>query len=536
MKALQLEKNDASAILYEPSENVILQKFSSAYYPFTYRADALARDSSLRENTIPNWIYQTNQVEELPGTSVKIKRKHSFPIQVNGDNENYEPLVLDIDVRSKSNYEMIGLKYLLQNKMDKWTEKKLKDCLDLYFILLYKNQSTEIPEDNSINTKNNKMYSHLSDADITAEINYKCKVVADAITESVNDAKKKRVHFKNHDIVSPNTSYKSEIAEVDKSQETNIFWQAQDDYNNLNRIVKTTDNVYLETSTLIDNEVLVPDHFRSNVFSTDNYVGNESVLSIPFTTEADIFDTTAETNQQTNSINKKNETLFLKDTFSISPGDFPISDSENESSTHEGTLTTVYADSTHIYLTKSTSEISNQAQDEINTAVTEQFHVSDEGSNYWNYNEYIRKTAYRKEYFEGEYEIPKLVTVEFSNNTIISEIQGNEKIPNEDFVTPKDVVVEEKSNCTFTTTNHLNKSRVADKDNVLVGEVKNISEAISGKLYFKYGTEFVPASFLQQREGNLDIAIDLPSLCKSNKQVIMSQIIQTICNCIKVRP
>lgn len=116
---------------------------------------------------------------------------------------------------------------------------------------------------------------------------------------------------------------------------------------------------------------------------------------------------------------------------------------------------------------------------------------------------------------EGEIEITKIITKELSNGSVTSVADGYEVLPNSDFITNNIISAEENTETTLRTDHH----------NDLV--------EIKGHLYFLFGDKPIPARFMQQPGGEINVAMDGFSLCTQMLQTNQSTFMNLLCNCIQ---
>lgn len=125
---------------------------------------------------------------------------------------------------------------------------------------------------------------------------------------------------------------------------------------------------------------------------------------------------------------------------------------------------------------------------------------------------------------ETDMTIPRIITKELANGTLLSVVDGYEKVPNSDFIT----------NSTMSTPSNIEKNTYpivlkTDIHEIVKSDVVNIH----GNLYFSFGEKYIPARFIQQSDGELDVAIDGFSMCDHIMLVQnTSNFMKSLCKCI----
>lgn len=157
--------------------------------------------------------------------------------------------------------------------------------------------------------------------------------------------------------------------------------------------------------------------------------------------------------------------------------------------------------------------------DEINPAVaTDPTDYGDQGST----NKMIRT-----EISEKDMVLPRIITKELSNGTLLSVVDGFEDVPNSDFILANEdhnIVTTPSKDAAIPNTDLL-KTNI---DKIVPSHVVNIH----GNLYFSFGEKQIPARFIQQSDGELDVAIDGFSMCNQMLEHNLSNFMNSLCKCI----
>lgn len=131
---------------------------------------------------------------------------------------------------------------------------------------------------------------------------------------------------------------------------------------------------------------------------------------------------------------------------------------------------------------------------------------------------------------DDQLQIPKIITIEFPNNTAISSINGIEQIPNNDFVNDENHMIgSDEDNMSRQNIFNDSTSGFPEAENITITTSK-----ITGKLVFIFDKQNIPAHFVQSTDGNIQVGIDGPALCEKleflgNKSVLLT----VLCNCFR---
>lgn len=129
----------------------------------------------------------------------------------------------------------------------------------------------------------------------------------------------------------------------------------------------------------------------------------------------------------------------------------------------------------------------------------------------------------RKEFNEKDMIIPRIITKEFSNDTLMSVVNGYENITNSDFI--NNTIISTPSNNESNSNLDLIKSNI---DKIVQSDIVNIY----GNLYFSFGDKQIPARFIQQSDGQINVAIDGISMCHQFQGNHTSKFMNSLCKCM----
>ncbi|CAH0578158.1 unnamed protein product [Chrysodeixis includens] len=135
-------------------------------------------------------------------------------------------------------------------------------------------------------------------------------------------------------------------------------------------------------------------------------------------------------------------------------------------------------------------------------------------------------TPHRALVLEQEVDITKIITKELSNGSITSILDGYEELPNSDFITYNDISSTSEESTEETITTGFMNTNIDKIDQSDLVEIK-------GNLYFLFGNNHIPARFMQQPGGEINIAMDGFSLCTQMLQTNQSTFMNLLCNCIE---
>ncbi|XP_075991421.1 uncharacterized protein LOC142986703 [Anticarsia gemmatalis] len=122
--------------------------------------------------------------------------------------------------------------------------------------------------------------------------------------------------------------------------------------------------------------------------------------------------------------------------------------------------------------------------------------------------------------------IPKIITTEFSNNTVSSVVDGYEILPNSDFIHHDFNAADEGDNIS---------EEYREFESGRHGQ-SDLEQDVKGNLYFSFGTRnHIPARFIQNSEGEMHLAIDGFALCDQIRpEENKIEFVNILCNCIQM--
>lgn len=137
---------------------------------------------------------------------------------------------------------------------------------------------------------------------------------------------------------------------------------------------------------------------------------------------------------------------------------------------------------------------------------------------------------------ESEIKIPKIKVKEYANNTVISDVTGFEYLSNSDFVTENSTIITEtkinnndiSDQLTSVDSLDTNHSVSADSERVMT------EPSITGQLYFLYDDQQLPARFVQNPDGKINLGIDAQALCDrlTSSSENRPSLLSIMCNCV----
>lgn len=139
-------------------------------------------------------------------------------------------------------------------------------------------------------------------------------------------------------------------------------------------------------------------------------------------------------------------------------------------------------------------------------------------------------------YDEKDILIPKIITKELTNDTLISIIDGYEVLPNSDFVSHYYEIARMGDN-SLNETDTSQQSGLSDFSEDYDGNntQSDVIQDTQGNFYFLYGNSQIPARFIQNFEGEMQLAVDGYSLCEQTPQNVENEFdfMYLLCGCIK---
>ncbi|KAJ8737655.1 hypothetical protein PYW08_000250 [Mythimna loreyi] len=130
---------------------------------------------------------------------------------------------------------------------------------------------------------------------------------------------------------------------------------------------------------------------------------------------------------------------------------------------------------------------------------------------------------------EKDMKIPRITTKELSNGTIVSVVDGYEQVPNSDFILLDKTKSDRDHNVPLTNETISNPDLLnSNSDKTVPSDIVNIH----GNLYFSFGKKQIPARFIQQSDGELDVAIDGFSMCDQILEYNTTNFMNSLCKCI----
>ncbi|XP_031767408.1 uncharacterized protein LOC116413282 isoform X4 [Galleria mellonella] len=497
-----------TAIYYEPAEHVPSEGVSFVYHPFIILNPTFRRHSV--SNTVNPAIKITSHIEdnikEETKPSTKYKRKHNFTQKLQTEPEE-RPLYLDIaiqdTVRSRSSVKEFSSIDDLQV-----IEQNLLDCIDLH-VLIYSRKNNNITKLKEIWGDNKfKKYDNLSNSDLMIKIQSKCGQPASVIKQSLNEIKK-ALPRKNATEHKPgqNDKFDEIITELPKATDIKgSYFTRSDELSS--STVKTTSaekTQFEEKTTTISptsSEAIPENEYLPKNILKDSNISN---------TSTEHFFSDLPNNHSDKDIN----------TIGFSYTDSHENISPAETSTENAVID-------HSNITKNYQDLQSEGRVHkehilLNSTTT----VGDN----------------RILYPEGEMKIPKVIVKEYPNDTVISEISGNELLPNNDFTysTIQPILNILKENNTYSDTNFTFGVHKPINKNTEIGSTKSFGiqgsprPEIIGKLYFHFNNESIPVHFVQESDGTINVGLDGISLCDElnnsgrNKSVLLT----VLCNCAR---
>lgn len=403
--------------------------------------------------------------------SNKFKRTDSyFPKLVEETTQLPLHLYLDIDVNTSETNDDKSQLEEIKDMFENFqaTEKNLSECIDLHIYIFSKYSSTINKTNTSWGRKD--QHDNLSNFQQLTEVESKCDQPASIIKQSIYQIKKK-------------------MPREDKS--TEITRDEQD-------TISTTDS-YIDTIVAqnVGNE-------SRNGSTSDMYL--DTVITQP--TDNDKVAT-----EPTDMVARKIENVQSHKTYS-EHDDYNLRNNNGLPDIKNSgiTSTSLFYDDSTVY-----NQI-NLAADADPTDYGDQRMTSKTDRIFYN---------------EEDIGIPRIITKELSNGTLKSVVDGYEKLPNSDFTT-NSIVSTFSNQSTILNSNENNESGSnpdllkPDIDKKVQSDIVNIH----GNLYFSFGTKQVPARFIQQSDGKLDVAIDGFSMCSQMLEYNTSSFMNLLCNCI----
>ncbi|XP_052752674.1 uncharacterized protein LOC116413282 isoform X2 [Galleria mellonella] len=574
-----------TAIYYEPAEHVPSEGVSFVYHPFIILNPTFRRHSV--SNTVNPAIKITSHIEdnikEETKPSTKYKRKHNFTQKLQTEPEE-RPLYLDIaiqdTVRSRSSVKEFSSIDDLQV-----IEQNLLDCIDLH-VLIYSRKNNNITKLKEIWGDNKfKKYDNLSNSDLMIKIQSKCGQPASVIKQSLNEIKK-ALPRKNATEHKPgqNDKFDEIITELPKATDIKGSYFTRSDELSSSTVKttsaektqfeeKTTTSKYFSKSlnNLSKNNIkLISTRSTAlNASNEQNEINQQTLTStieptIQYYTEDSV--TTSYNNRHiTQSFSKKDSLLSVSPTSSeaIPENEYLPKNILKDSNISNTSTEHFFSDLPNNHSDKDINTIGfsyTDSHENISPAETSTENAVIDHSNITkNYQDLQSEGRVHKEhillnstttvgdnrilYPEGEMKIPKVIVKEYPNDTVISEISGNELLPNNDFTysTIQPILNILKENNTYSDTNFTFGVHKPINKNTEIGSTKSFGiqgsprPEIIGKLYFHFNNESIPVHFVQESDGTINVGLDGISLCDElnnsgrNKSVLLT----VLCNCAR---
>lgn len=193
--------------------------------------------------------------------------------------------------------------------------------------------------------------------------------------------------------------------------------------------------------------------------------------------------------------------------------------------------TTVYTDTT--LRSKITNSEDYHMQDNYNIDFKSSDHFTTESESIRNHTNYSNKNEERKGYPEIEMKISKIITKELENDTVISNVDGIETIPNNDFKEWANDTKPDEEAVTPTLSTATNTVEMLSTSSAQTNVGALSPRDIFGRLYFLFGEKRIPVRFVQDSEGQLKLGIDGGKLCSKivDEKLNVSLILAAICKC-----
>lgn len=482
-----------SGIYYEPaklnsSENISFDE--QKFYTFNLTSSPHSRlnpHNNTKYKEHPNTFHTSellaaqDAINENSNFSHKYKRRIDL-LQNKGIETNGDPLYLylDIDLRTseKSNQTQLErVKNMFENFQT--SENDLSECINLHIYIF----SKYIDTINKTNTNWGHKVEHdnLSSSEELTEIQKKCGQPANIIKQSIYEIKQ---NFPQKE----QTSQTEQVEQIDENNESispNKYIVPQSESRNIENTTTLSD-LYTTLTTFADNDV----KSKTNILSGNIEVQLQSDKQY---TEHDAL----------NSFGNNNQSHDPNSAFTL-----------NSPILNEKKLLNI---TKHITI-----------EEAIAAGVT-QLSVNE--------NLTTRETN-RVVYGEEEIQIPRIITKEFPNGTFLSVIDGHEEIPNSDFNTNGYTIPKDADESTISYFRD-NLNDLTTNPDLLLANNNNIMKSdfveLQGNLYFLFGKKQIPARFIQQPDGELNVAIDGFSLCGQMLEENTSKFMNLLCNCLQLQ-
>ncbi|KAM3968422.1 uncharacterized protein ACR2FA_001808 [Aphomia sociella] len=561
-----------AAVYYEPAEHVPSERVSFVYHPFiilnpTFRRHTISHNMNPSVKVSPRIA---DDIKDETKRRIKYKRKNNVTHKLDIQLEEDRPLYLDVSVQESSNSRS-SAKELGELGDMQLIEQNLMDCIDLH-ILVYCKKNNNITELKKIWGENKfKKYDNMSDSELMINIKNKCNQPSNihkstdiddktdhivTVTEVPTEFKSMGSNNNNGNFTTTDTFIKGSSFLEDHTSTSQYVEKSLN--NSTNNVMKTISTRSTPTNSSVDQAEKSQQHPASTIYPNNQYYYEDTAVKSPgdidsiqspsidhsvYLVSPDTFVTFTETNPliSNNSINTETQITTTERLFADSS---MIPYSERETST---------VDSSYIYNKKPVSE-----------TVPEHYKVTTPGYDFElkenEINEHKELSSatnineIRVLYPENELKIPKLIVKEYPNDTIISEVTGNELMPNNDFTHS---VLTDKPYLSTTEDNIINKNSVDYSNNVVssavigainMEDIKDIKASntslqirstpqseVTGKLYFNFRNESIPVRFVQKSDGAISMGLDGMSLCEElvrsgqNKSTLLT----VLCNCAR---
>ncbi|XP_059062318.1 uncharacterized protein LOC131855109 [Achroia grisella] len=562
-----------TAVYYEPAEHVPSERVSFVYHPFfilnpTFKRHA-ENDVNAQSNGRPKYKLKANIVHN----------SNTQPGEL--------PLYLDVSVQDTVNPRSSVKEF--DTKDFKLIEQNLLECIDLH-ILIYSRQNNNITKLKEIWGDNKfKKYDNMSNSDIMIEIQSKCGQPASIVKESLNEIKmslpkKNTPQYKSaqkdliDEIITAIPMLKNNSLNFNRSDElsftttenTNFkdetttsqdFDKSHSVSNNKSKTISTR-STSMNTSNNQDSEN------RETLTSTvepiaqyyeDNITSPRDTFSTQYTKEENLFSVTPikiENMTEKEYLGKYTKTY---DKSSNKNRDIFFTASTNSPITQINTVGFTLTDAPKDILQAETSTENTDIKDPANKIKYDDTQTKDKvQEELTEFNSIKTATNNRTLYPDDDIKLSKVIVKEYSNDTVVSEVAGNELLRNNDFIydnssdnenltirTKIDNLKENYSNDTSPSASTYNDGNymfdINKRISITTTTMKSseIQESpqyeITGKLYFYFNRESIPVQFVQKTDGNINVGLDGISLCNelNNSVKSKSTLLTILCNCAK---
>lgn len=571
-------ESDYSGVYYEPAniDTTLYQQYSKQpffilnpfhnIYPTTLESPVNYMQSTVVSVHKPRDTSNVEQsdVDQLIEDSSSLKDRSPY---------------MDIDVELTNTRESDSI-----NVFTQITEENITECIDLYIILYLKqyNYHNELP--NQILNKDFKTYKNMSEAQLTNEIEIKCKKIESIIKSNLG---------KILESIPRNARFRSSLKEkqIDEEQEINNIPNIS---TSTEMIVTKNENTeklsYLNETVMENNAALNETFSTSNTqikknISTRSTPRSQFTQNIPNSTEelkvVQDFENNISTEKNEN-LHEQQLLLFNKDEMEMNNNsNIPnneynqsnnwINDANNLNSYQKtnnfDNITVIKENVQHNATENETSNYNdNISSDELNSTLLISNMNDDKNSNTsLNLNFTKAIIIYSDNDIVNFTDNPLFITSDIikqykSNNNLVDEttismeasgkqnisenklsLQLHSNISEPKHLAPSDDYSANVITTTWTPTSFENIETYETSDltthlEIQQSEYSKIlssrnADEITGQLFFLYDNNHIPARFIQKSNGNIYVGIDGNFLCdKLQKSVEDSVLFKKICN------